>query len=49
MASLGHTDPRFTLRVYTHLMRRGSDERKRLEALVNGEGSVPAVDQPVAA
>lgn len=37
MASLGHTDPRFTLRMYTHLMRRESDERKRLEALVDGE------------
>jgi integrase len=49
MASLGHTDPRFTLRVYTHLMRRGSDERQRLEALVNGKGSVPGADYAVAA
>jgi hypothetical protein len=30
-------------------MRRGSDERKRLEALVNGEGPVPAADYQVAA
>jgi integrase len=37
MAQLGHTDPKFTLRVYTHLMRRGSEERARLKALVYGE------------
>jgi len=37
MAQLGHTDPKFTLRVYTHIMRRGSAERARLTALVNGE------------
>jgi len=37
MAQLGHTDPKFTLRVYTHMMRRGSAERARLKALVNGE------------
>jgi integrase len=37
MAQLGHTDPKFTLRVYTHIMRRGKDERERLKALVNGE------------
>jgi len=34
MAQLGHTDPKFTLRVYGHLMRRDSDERERLKALV---------------
>jgi len=34
MAQLGHTDPKFTLRVYTHLMRRGPAERERLKALV---------------
>ena len=27
MAQLGHTDPAFTLRVYTHVMRRGPGER----------------------
>ncbi len=37
MAQLGHTDPKFTLRVYTHMMRRGSVERARLKALVKGE------------
>lgn len=39
MAALGHTDPKFTLRVYTHLMRRDPAERARLSALVNGENS----------
>jgi integrase len=39
MAALGHADPRMTLRVYTHLMRRGSEERLRLAALVDGERS----------
>jgi integrase len=37
MAQLGHTDPKFTLRVYTHLMRRDAGERARLRALVSGE------------
>ena len=37
MAALGHTDPKFTLRVYTHLMRRDTAERARLKALVDGE------------
>ena len=36
MAQLGHTDPKFTLRVYTHLMRRDAAERERLRALVGG-------------
>lgn len=35
MAQLGHTDPKFTLRVYTHLMRRNPAERAQLKALVN--------------
>jgi integrase len=34
MYQLGHTNPAFTLGVYTHLMRQGEDERKRLQALV---------------
>jgi integrase len=34
MAQLGHTDPNFTLRIYTHLMRRNPAERARLKALV---------------
>lgn len=37
MAQLGHAHPAFTLRVYTHLMRRGKDERARLKALVQGK------------
>ncbi len=37
MAQLGHTDPAFTLRVYTHMMRRSSGEREQLQALVEGE------------
>jgi integrase len=36
MAALGHTDPKFTLRIYTHLMRRDPEERARLKALVDG-------------
>jgi integrase len=36
MAQLGHTDPKFTLRTYTHLMRREPAERERLKALVYG-------------
>ena len=34
MAQLGHTDPKFTLRVYTHVMRRGHAERQRLRSLL---------------
>jgi len=45
MAQIGHTDPKFTLRVYTHTMRRGPAERARLKALVNGE-RVAAVSFP---
>ncbi len=37
MAQLGHTDPRFTLKVYTHMMRRSPGERERLNALVKGD------------
>ncbi|MEV4423062.1 site-specific integrase [Patulibacter sp. NPDC049589] len=41
MAQLGHTDPKFTLRVYTHLMRRDPAERARLKALVLAEPTDP--------
>jgi integrase len=41
MAQLGHTDPKFTLRVYTHVMRRDPAERGRLRALVEGEAQAP--------
>lgn len=36
MAQLGHTDPKFTLRVYSHVMRRNPTERAQLKALVYG-------------
>lgn len=42
MAQLGHTDPKFTLRVYTHIMRRGPAERAQLNALVKGDEIEPA-------
>jgi integrase len=37
MAQLGHTDPKFTLRVYTHMMRRSPAERARLKLLVRDD------------
>ena len=43
MAQIGHSDPRFTLRVYTHLMRRGED-RERLRDLV-GRGRLGGAAQ----
>jgi integrase len=46
MEALGHTDPGFTLRVYTHLMARDERERKLLKALVEGE-RVLAVEAPL--
>jgi integrase len=42
MTQLGHTDPRFTLRVYSHVMSRGDDERERLRALVEGRDWAPS-------
>jgi hypothetical protein len=42
---LGHTDPKFTLRVYAHIMRRSSEERARLKALVNSDGAADDGDQ----
>jgi integrase len=49
MAALGHTDPKFTLRVYTHMMRRNPDERRRLATLVNGEAQRFVAEQLFAA
>ena len=52
MQQLGHTDPAFTLRVYSHTMRRSEVERERLKALVQGHvwaangQREPAADQP---
>jgi hypothetical protein len=37
MRQIGHTDPAFTLRVYTHMMSRDPTERERLRALVGDE------------
>jgi integrase len=37
MTQIGHTDPKFTLRVYTHMMSLDPDDRGRLKALVRGE------------
>ena len=37
MRQIGHADPTFTLRVYTHMMIRDPAERQRLKALVRGE------------
>ena len=44
MHQLGHTDPAFTLRVYTHIMRRSPQEREKLKALVEGHGCIPDTD-----
>ena len=38
MSQIGHTDPGFTLRVYTHMMSRDPAERARLKALVGASG-----------
>lgn len=37
MRQIGHTDPQFTLRVYTHMMSLDPADRERLKALVRGE------------
>jgi integrase len=37
MRQIGHTDPTFTLRVYTHMMSLDPADRERLKALVRGE------------
>jgi integrase len=46
MQQLGHTDPAFTLRVYSHVMRRSDKERQELKTLV--EGRVLAGNRQVA-
>ena len=48
MQQLGHTDPAFTLRVYTHMMRRESGEREALKALVQ-DADWASIGQPVVA
>jgi integrase len=48
MRQLGHTDPGFTLRVYTHMMVRSTEERERLKALVRGERAArPSAARPL--
>lgn len=37
MTQIGHTDPKFTLRVYAHMMSREPEDRERLRALARGE------------
>jgi integrase len=37
MEQLGHTDPKFTLRVYAHVMRFSEEDRARLKALAEGK------------
>jgi integrase len=37
MRQIGHADPQFTLRVYTHMMSLDAADRERLKALVRGE------------
>lgn len=46
MRQLGHTDPAFTLRVYTHGMGRRAEERAHLAALVGGEGTSASSKPP---
>jgi integrase len=41
MDQLGHTDPKFTLRVYAHAMRFSGEESARLKALVDGGDWAP--------
>ncbi len=48
MGQLGHTDPAFTLRVYTHMMRRAPGERERLRVLVEGADWALAGTSPAA-
>lgn len=42
MTQIGHTDPAFTLRVYSHLMNRDPQERAHLKALIEGNRSADA-------
>jgi integrase len=44
MHQLGHTDPAFTLRVYTHIMRHTTQEREKLKTLVERHDWTPGED-----
>jgi integrase len=48
MGQMGHTDPKFTLKVYARAMQRRGDERDRLRALVGEEGGVTVAVMSVA-
>jgi hypothetical protein len=48
-AQTGHADPKFTLRVYTHVMRCGDGERERLRALVGRSWTLPELQADMAA
>jgi len=41
MGQIGHTDPALTLRLYAQVMRQGDEERKALQALVEGAEWAP--------
>ena len=41
MSQMGHTDSAFTLRVYTHAMRRDEGAKERMKALANGADWAP--------
>jgi integrase-like protein len=42
MEQLGHTDPKFTLRVYAHAMRFSEEDRARLTTFAEG-GVLPPI------
>lgn len=46
MSQIGHTNPAFTLRVYTHLMNRDLADRERLRAMVRGERPIARLMPP---
>jgi hypothetical protein len=49
MEQIGHTDPAFTLRLYTHRMQSDLSEEERLRALVDGAELAPDAAQASAA
>jgi integrase len=48
MEQLGHTDPKFTLRVYAHAMRFSEKDRARLKAFAEGGVLAPIGTEPSA-
>jgi len=54
MAQLGHSDPKVTLSIYSHVLERKRDHGERLDALVRGpekaqKGTNPLSDLPATA